>query len=152
MRLGGTWFSASGLGRSRNCPDLRLLIGKIRYVQNVDTYDLITSSEFQKVRSSTAALAQRQRCRKGTWRRVIPSDLVTWPWMVGGHCLHRTRKINGLIVIQEFAALCAAVFCYLWKTLKGDIRPRPSVRGLRQTGSSKVYKGSFHFLDQYRAP
>ena len=116
------WFVFSPIdiiGRPRNWPDLRSPIRKIRDVQIVDSYDLITSSDFYKVRSSPAALARRQTRKKVTWRRVPPSDLVTWPWKVRGHHLQPSRKINRLIVMQNFAALRASVFTLFMKNLKG---------------------------------
>ena len=45
-----------------------------------------------------------------TWRRVTSSDLVTWPWKVGGHHFQKSRKIDRWVVMQNFAALRAAVF------------------------------------------
>ena len=53
-----------------------------------------------------------------TWRRVTSSDLVTWPWKVGGHHLQTSRKIDQWIVMQNFAALRAAVFLF-FKNLGG---------------------------------
>ena len=99
--------------RSRNWTDLRSPARKIRDIQIVGTYDHITFSEFQKVRSSPAALAQRQRRKKVTWRRVIPSDLVTWPWTVGGHRFQTPREID------EWLVDATHFFRYSWKNWGG---------------------------------
>ena len=107
------FFSHWLIMRSRNWADLRSPTRKIRDIQIVGTYDHITFSEFQKVRSSPAALAQRQRRKKVTWRRVIPSDLVTWPWTVGGHCLQTPREIDGWLMDATH------FFPYSWKISGG---------------------------------
>ena len=36
------------------------------------------------------------------WGRVIQTDLVTWPFKVGGHNLHKMRKKNKGIVMRSF--------------------------------------------------
>ena len=132
MRKWVIWFFSHWLimGRSRNWPDLMSTVRKIRDIIIVGTYDLIISSGFQNVRSSPEALAQRQRRKKVTWRRVTSSDLATWSWKVGSHHLQTSCKIDKWIAMQNFTAIHAMVFLLFFKNLKGaDIRP-PSVRGL----------------------
>ena len=121
MSKGAIWFFSHWLimGRSKNWSDLRSPTGKIRDIKIVDSYDLKTSSESWKVRSSPVPLARRQRRKKVTWRRVLPSDLATWPWKAGGHHLQTSCKIDGWVAMQTFAALRAVVFHYSWKTSRG---------------------------------
>ena len=56
---------------SRNWPDLRSWIYKIRDIQVVGSYRLIIFCNFQSARSSTLALTRSQSCKMVMWGRFI---------------------------------------------------------------------------------
>ena len=81
----------------------------------------------------------------------VRSFQVTWPLKIGGQKLHIIRKIGVGIVIQNFAAIRAAVFSLLTKNLRGaDIRPPPPCRcagqELKRKCISKKILVILHFL------
>ena len=53
----------------------------------IGSHGFIISFNFQNARSSTVALTRSQSCKKVMWGRVIQTDLVTWPFTVGGYNL-----------------------------------------------------------------
>ena len=109
------------MGRSRNWPDLRSSIYKIRDIQAAGSYRLIIFCNFQSVQSSTLALTRFQSCKKVTWGQVIQTDLVTWSFKIGSCNLNIICKKDEGIAVPNFAALRAAVFLLSTKHLGGGI-------------------------------
>ena len=65
------------------------------------------------------------------WGRVIQTDLVTWPLKLGGYSLHIMCKNDEGIVMQNFAALRAAVFFTIYEKPPGGGYPPPPLVGAR---------------------
>ena len=76
--------------------------------------------------------------------------------MVGGHRLHTTRKSNGLIGMQNLAALRESVFPLFMKNLMGGGYRPPSLRGLKadlfvnKSAVSRVARRPFTSLGKRR--
>ena len=106
-------------GRSRNWPEHRSSIYKFRDKQVEGFYGLITSCNFQSVRSYSLPLTRSQSCKKVIWGRVIQADLVTRPSKVESHYLHiKCKEVEG-IVMSNIAARSAAGFPLSTKILRG---------------------------------
>ena len=130
LRLEGICFLSHWLlmGRSRTCPNLRSPMGKSRKYANSRHLSLYTIHQVPK-----CLVINRG---SGTAINMQKSDLTSchsrWPGDLAlngrGHREHTTRKIDGWMVKQNFAALRAAAFPLFMENLKGGGYPPVGAR------------------------
>ena len=128
------------MGRSRNWPDLRSQISKIRNIQIVDTYVLTIHCEFQRVRITGVRLARCQTLKKRNlrsghlmWAGGVTFGVIGLPFFgnVSNCWLNSNGKFGGA-TRRRFFAICekskgglisGRVYCiYIFS---------PAVRGLK---------------------